>query len=255
MRGSRLWVFTCSGCALICAVVLAWGPLYLPWRIFAVILLILSLAAGCIILLREQRHQHERALHMAHQSALELMNHQRHDWMNELQLLYGYVKLNRTEQLRLCVEGIKSKMIEEGRIAKLGIPELTLYLLHVRVSGHAMPVYVHLPRQIDLTEVGLLLEGRVLTDMIKEGVQVMRLAPKASADAATPLQFMIDIRSDDALGIRFLYEGQLLQPDDVRTQLDRLAAEHGVRLEQVPTSELQAGASIFEWIVPCKARD
>ena len=61
------------------------------------------------------------------QTAIQMLNHHRHDWMNELQILYGYIQLGKLDKTVGSVERIKDRMATESRISKLGIPSLVLF--------------------------------------------------------------------------------------------------------------------------------
>lgn len=52
----------------------------------------------------------------------------RHDWMNDIQLLIGYAKLQKTNQLLECVNYMKDKAMRESALFKLGVPKLSLFL-------------------------------------------------------------------------------------------------------------------------------
>lgn len=234
-----------------CAIALIGWDMSLLWRIITALLLIISICAGVMSYYGERLHQHERLIRSAQLSALELMNHQRHDWMNDLQLLYGYVRLNKIDKLPQCVETIKARMMEESRITKLGFPELILFLLQNRVSGGTMPLRIQLSEQIELDQIGLPIGGDQLTELIIQIVQTFRLAPKQN-DEIIELQLQL-IHQSNELIIRCEYEGKLLQPDEVARQLIQMATERGVRLEQLSTKQHDNGIHLYQWTIPCMA--
>jgi sensor histidine kinase regulating citrate/malate metabolism len=73
---------------------------------------------------------------------LDTMGHTRHEWLNDLQLIIGYVKLNKADKLAAYVEMLKQKMNEESRIARWGHPKLVELLLTYR--ARTLPFTFHL---------------------------------------------------------------------------------------------------------------
>jgi len=63
---------------------------------------------------------------------IDTMSHARHDWLNDLQMIVGYVQLRKYDKLAGCVEKLKQKMAEESRTSKLEAPGLVEALLTAR---------------------------------------------------------------------------------------------------------------------------
>ncbi|WDH97852.1 Spo0B domain-containing protein [Paenibacillus urinalis] len=82
--------------------------------------------------LEEQRRQTQQRME---DTAISVLNHHRHDWMNDLQVLYGYIRLGKNDKSIQTVERIKERMTEESKISKLGVPSLIFYLQSYRISG------------------------------------------------------------------------------------------------------------------------
>ena len=238
--------------ALAALTVLVGWNLSLLWRIFAAALLIISIGIGVTIFWLEKKRQHERLLQAAYQYAVDTINHQRHDSMNSLQLLYGYMRLNKTEKLIHAVDHMKLQMMEDSQIARLGYPELVLYLIRQRLSGGTMPVEVSIPEAIQLSDLRLSLTAADVTELVMKGVQFLRIAPKKrdAADGIVPIRLAF-IKEPDELCIRYEYDGKLLRPDDVLQQFQEMATKHGVRLEQL--SKKEQSAAVYQWIMPCTA--
>ncbi|UHA75836.1 Spo0B domain-containing protein [Paenibacillus sp. 481] len=226
----------------------------LLWRIVTVIILIASLSFGANLYIRERIAQERRLIRAAHSSALDLMHHQRHDWMNDLQLLYGYVRLKKYDKLPVCVETIKARMTEESRISKLGVPELVMFIMHHRTSGGTMPLQVSIPDSLELNRLALAVNEHQLTDVVIQAVQTFRFAPKVEIEHSNPLHLAF-AREPEGLVIRYQYEGKLLRPGEVAEQLKRIASERNVRLEQlsVKQDETCDVKEAYQLVVPCSA--
>ncbi|SMG58046.1 Spo0B domain-containing protein [Paenibacillus aquistagni] len=239
------WI--CGLLAFGCAVALGGWNLTMIWRILAMLLLIGSIGIGALLYCKARIASEKKKVHSAYQNALDVINHQRHDWMNELQLLYGYVRLKKFDKLPDCVESIKERMAEESRISKLGSPELVIYLLRNRVSGLMMPLEVEISDTIELPRIGA--DQDQLTDLIIDAVQVFRYAPKINGQHVSPLRISMSVE-EDGLWIDFDYQGKLLRPDEVASQLQQMATERGARLKQLSNQEQD---QTYRWIIPCTA--
>jgi stage 0 sporulation protein B (sporulation initiation phosphotransferase) len=109
-----------------------------------------------------EQNQQAEALDQASQAAcdieqertklyLQTLNHQRHDFMNDIQVIFGYLRLNKYDKILEFVENMKHKAERESVISKLGSPELALYLHSFRVK-HRVELEVDMDQAINLTE-------------------------------------------------------------------------------------------------------
>src|SRR5690606_8892232 len=71
---------------------------------------------------------------------LDVMNHYRHDWMNDLQVLFGYIQLNKADKLKAYVENLSDKLYRESLVSKLGVSELVAYLLLFRSKSRKLEI-------------------------------------------------------------------------------------------------------------------
>ena len=83
---------------------------------------------------------------------VQTINRLRHDWMNDVQVLYGYLKLKKYDKMNDYVETIVQKMIRESLISRLGIPSLVVYLQSFRAVCSSVELQVELPEPLDLNE-------------------------------------------------------------------------------------------------------
>jgi hypothetical protein len=83
---------------------------------------------------------------------IHLFNHYRHDWMNEIQLVYGYVKLKKYDKLEALMETIRTKVQHESHISKLGVPELVVYLFSSQAGEKELKLDVEMKQEIHLNE-------------------------------------------------------------------------------------------------------
>lgn len=203
------------------------------------------------LLYREERKRRQRAECSLATSALELMNHQRHDWMNDLQLMYGYVRLKKFDKLPECVETIKERMAEESRIAKLGVPELVMFLMQQRLSGSLMPLHIAIPEPVELNRMDLSIDTRKLAESVMASVQAFHFAAKVQNGGINPLSVEF-AKEDGRLVIHYQYEGSLLNPDELESKLKYIASVGGLRLEQSSAQQNEEHEA-YRIVVPCNA--
>jgi sensor histidine kinase regulating citrate/malate metabolism len=100
---------------------------------------------------------------------IRLFNHYRHDWMNEIQLLFGYVKLKKYDKLEDLMEKIKHKVQQESFISKLGHAELIVYLLSFQAEVKELLLEIEMEREIHLNELNLHLQDlhKLLTGLME----------------------------------------------------------------------------------------
>ncbi|MFH5182245.1 Spo0B domain-containing protein [Paenibacillus sp. TAB 01] len=137
---------------------------------------------------------------------ISLFNHYRHDWMNEIQLLFGYIKLKKYDKLDGLMEKIRVKVQTESLVAKLGVPELVVYLFSFQTEAKNLLLDVHMEQEIHLNELFADAEG--IGHML---IAVMELL-KSQAVKHPDNEYRMTLRlgaENDALKADFRYEGRL----------------------------------------------
>lgn len=167
-------------------------PLVLAWifpRVITFILLVAWLAAVFFLLSEREKRRKNRELQELRQSMqkffLNVLSHQRHDWMNDLQLIFGYARMGKSERVEEIVSRVSAEMHKEGRIAKLGLPELVFYLMTIK--GENREVALHIQADQELQYVGSLTpeEEEGLIRAVRAGMAAYRYSGLA-AQAAEP---------------------------------------------------------------------
>lgn len=251
MNKIKIGLSICIATAAACiSAIISWH-INFGWQLGIALLLAASIGIAFMLLVQDQALQQRQMLYASQLSVIELMNRQRHDWMNDLQLLYGYVRLEKYDEFSDLIKTLKEKMVEENRILKLGVPQLVMFLMQHRISKDKMPLKVIIPEPIELDRLNLVLDPIILVDIIVKMVQTFRFAVKEQSDAYCPLQLAIRCGSNQ-LVIDYQLEGKLLQPNELVHKLNCIAMEHGVRLEQLTTND-QDGQSVYHIVVPCSA--
>ena len=94
--------------ALPAAAAWIWREAWWPHLIF----LVWTAAAAALWIAADRRERetgHERMMRTLQWTAIRTLNHHRHDWMNDLQVLYGYIRMNKPDKSVECVENIRDR--------------------------------------------------------------------------------------------------------------------------------------------------
>ncbi|QAY65171.1 Spo0B domain-containing protein [Paenibacillus protaetiae] len=199
----------------------------------ALALLWLAGAAICWIGIERKHHsgQMRRTIHTLQAASNRTLNHHRHDWMNDLQVLYGYIRMQKPDKMVECVEKIKDRMAEESRIAKLGEPALIHYIQSFRTLTNAVQLRVEIAEGVHLTE--LPVDSSGISESLIEIMNAYRFAaaPALGEPAVLTMKLSMD---DHALYAAFYYQGEL-------TSEQRFASKINQQLEGAPLRPVEAG--------------
>jgi len=66
---------------------------------------------------------------MNEMDTIELLRHSRHDWLNKIQLISGYISLGKTEKVKEIISDIIYSTQMESKLSNLGLPHFATYLL------------------------------------------------------------------------------------------------------------------------------
>lgn len=136
---------------------------------------------------------------------IRILGHHRHDWMNELQVLYGYARLKRYDNLPDYMDKIRTTALHESYLCKLGNPELIVYLLEKRIEGGSCTVEVELEKEVDLRR--LAMEGGEVYALIRGIAEQMHRC--AAQDSGEPGVLSIGFDEDEGeLLVDFVYQGE-----------------------------------------------
>jgi len=141
------------------------------------------------------------------ESFLLCMSHQRHDWLNHLQVLLGYLKLQRYEFCEEYIKKVTESTNKESQVSHLGYQPLVAFLLTFNALHKEMTVEVELPDALDLRELLFEDQERIFT-LITGVVEIYR--SYALDNQGDPNVFVLHIQLlDECLYISTEYEGNL----------------------------------------------
>lgn len=152
--------------------------------------------------LHEQRQRQRQAENERH--FVRIMNHVRHQWMNELQILYGYIQLKKYDKLQCALEKIKAKAQQESFISRLGIPSLVAFLFYYRAQHQVLQLEVEMLEEIDLRE--LPLRSRQVAELIQEIILAFEQHAGTSGVEPNVLSLELELE-EDGLVLDFIFRG------------------------------------------------
>ena len=174
---------------------------------------------------------------------IRLLNHYRHDWMNEIQVLFGYVKLKKYDKLESLMEKIKHKVQIESYVAKLGIPDLIVYLLAYQTEVREITLSIIMKQEIHLDE--LPVDPHRIYVMVREVMETFKHNARLAAEGEHALELHL-LQEKDALLVRFVYQGDVKEASLMQSlQRIRQASVPGEAWEAVQVKESEAAVSIL----------
>ncbi len=182
-----------------------------PGKMWLAAIPIVWLIAVAIFWVRSERKEYEermtRMIHAMHSSSVRTLNHHRHDWMNDLQVLFGYARLQKLDKTIEYVERIKERMTNESNIAKLGVPSLVNYIQSYRTltSSVVLEVVIQENLQIDAMNI----DGEKVAETLIQTINAYRMAAKVSLEIPSVLRVELS-KDNEALYAAFYYEGELI---------------------------------------------
>ncbi|MFD1886395.1 Spo0B domain-containing protein [Paenibacillus wenxiniae] len=167
-----------------------------------------------------------------YETAIEAFSHHRHDWMNDLQLLYGYVQLGNRERLVENIERIKEQMNADSRVSRLGIPKLVFYLQTFTAINRNMKLELEI-------EDGMTLAARLTPEQSEALTRVMQQTISAyeqyggSSWGECPTLFIMIRSSDDGMEVIFEPEGDYPDADTFWLEVTRYVQQTNIRVSRL----------------------
>lgn len=153
-----------------------------------------------------------RMLDEQRQLWIEAFRHARHDWLNDLQMIMGYVQLQKYDKLKACVDMLKQRMTIESRTSSLGSAGLIEALLTVRAKARSFAFELRIEEEFRLRG------GEGTAEAAELAVRRLLDAFEASAERG-------EAGSDNALACTFANERE-----DTRIVFEYRGAYHSGKL-------------------------
>lgn len=153
-----------------------------------------------------------------HLKLIAVVNRLRHDWMNDTQILFGYIQMKKFDNLRPYMEKIKMTMQQESNLSKLGIPSFIAYLLQFRVQSKSLELNVEVEQEINLGQ--LPIQGGLIERLVRQMVACVQENMAFDDGESGTLSLEFDVQEDSLL-LDFVYQGPYN-----RVQLEKSVLEH-----------------------------
>lgn len=162
--------------------------------VLSLIVLVISAVCWQVLERRERAAEQERLLHEKDQEMMRALSHYRHDWMNDLQVLFGYVRLQKYDKLAPYLERIKSKLGEESQISNIGNASLSLLLLSYRLYNEEFELNASFAGKLNLQDIPVR-AGR-LVRITRDGLNIFKRASASSVSDDTN-RLDLEIKPED----------------------------------------------------------
>ncbi|WNC16718.1 Spo0B C-terminal domain-containing protein [Brevibacillus brevis] len=163
---------------------------------------------------------------------LAVLNRQRHDWLNHVQVLLGYLHLNRTEQGEAHLKRIAEMAMQESMIARLNSSLLSVFFLTFNALNKEMLLDVEVCNQVDLTKVAL--DEQRLFQLVSEILCTVNDHVEVGGYEPPSMQLSL---TEDVHGVHFRF--------DLAGQLRATGLEE---LEKLIRKSEQSTVEVTEWI-------
>jgi stage 0 sporulation protein B (sporulation initiation phosphotransferase) len=159
-----------------------------------------------------------------HGNVLLIVNRLRHDWMNDIQVLFGYIQLKKYDNLAPYMEKIRVSMHRESLLSKLGIPSLVSYIFTFRVQAKAIQLEIGFEQEISLGE--LPVQAELIYCLVRDTVEIFNAHAALQPEEVGVLSLEFDAGGDHLL-LDFVYQGLYNQEELQRAVRHRLLRDSG----------------------------
>jgi stage 0 sporulation protein B (sporulation initiation phosphotransferase) len=166
--------------------------------------LAILIGAGCMGILISIKEERKQRQYSNQREMIDLISHYRHDWMNDIQLLFGYISLKKYDKLDECMDKIRSKVLQESSAAKLGIPSLIAFFISFRLYYNALALELEMEQDVNLAS--LPIDKEKVSRLVQMTVKLFHSNAIASNEEPNILSVQFDLE-DDALVFDLIYRG------------------------------------------------
>ncbi len=194
----------CGAALAVCLPAIVW----FRHSLLSTLILVCLVAVLVILFVRADRIIHsgkwKESLDESRSELIRTLNRHRHDWMNDVQVLFGYAKLQKYDKMLEHVEKIKEKMARESSMSKLGVPSFIYFLLTFRNKNDAFILDFRNDRGLNLS--ALPVDGEQITELVRNIVSVFQT--HALPSFGEPNRLVLSLHAEEnGLMIRFDYSG------------------------------------------------
>lgn len=208
--------YVAASVVLPAAAVLIWSEQL--WLHALFIVWLLAAAALWIMADRKaKKAEAEQAMQALRLQSIRTLNHHRHDWMNDLQILYGYIKMNKQDKAIQCVENIKVKTEKERALAGLGILSFVQFLQSFRTTTTELELDVAVEGAVNLAE--LQLNGQQVGDALADLIMIYKYAIRPGGSGEPARLSLLLARDEKRLYATMRFDGELAAASEVGAKI------------------------------------
>lgn len=177
--------------------------------------------------------ERKQLLESVQRTAAATLGHHRHDWMNDLQILYGYIQLGKYDKLAGCVDRIKERMVADSKISRLGIPSLVFFLHSFRELNRSVQLEVSIADDLQLGDLLTVEDAEEFTEAIIETIRAYQFSGRSSWGEVLHLKLSLCREGGEVLAIFERDGGSAENADILKRHLDLWNSGKRVLAEQV----------------------
>jgi stage 0 sporulation protein B (sporulation initiation phosphotransferase) len=193
----------------------------------------------------EARVERTRLEHEHQINLLQVVNRLRHDIMNDIQVLFGYIQLKKYDNLAPYMEKIRVNMHRESILSRLGIPSLVAYIFTFRVQAKSIRLEISLEQELSLHE--LPVRAELIYSLVHDTVELFHAHAHSQQEQAGVLSLEFDAGEDHLL-LDFVYQGLYDQEGLQQAVRQRLLRDSGDF--QVEAYEVQEKEAVIALRLP-----
>ena len=177
---------------------------------------------------------------MDEKEVVNVLRHYRHDLMNDLQIVYGYLSMGNIESVQKKLSDCLAHYNEERKLMSLGAPKFALWIIRFNSIFNSF----HLSYQIHT-------ENKQLHDidklLVERGTAIMnRIRAFCSAAELFEINLKLEERSNqEGIEVTVLLEDGASTKDNQKINEEQWKQENGIDVSE--TSE----GLMFHFIIPC----
>lgn len=207
------------------------------WELRLLLGVIIGVSALVCIILTKQNIMKRNALQLQkkqendEEDFVKIMNVARHNWLNEMQVLYAYIQLKKYDNLHGELEKINQKLQKESYISRLGHSSLIAYIYYFRLVYWKMfQLEVDLEEEMNLSK--LPFRGERIALLIQQMMQSFFVNAGTDVEEPNKLKCTISL-GEDGMMVRMAYHG-LINEAKLREMISELMLYYAldVRVEQ-----------------------
>lgn len=126
---------------------------------------------------------------------INCLNMKRHDWLNHIQVMMGYVSLNKQDRLQAYVKRVVEDAEQESRINRIGYVPLTCDLLTRHMYNRQIVLDIHIVSEVTIKSDK---QGKQLLNTIREIERLVHKTYGPLSNEDPPLRIGITLAAHDA---------------------------------------------------------